>query len=45
VEKIPNEGMPIPDNEDERGSLFIEYDVKFPSSLTEQQKQELQKIL
>jgi DnaJ-class molecular chaperone len=43
VVKIIGLGMPNP--EGGKGDLFIEYSLKFPSSLSEEQKQSLKKIL
>jgi len=43
--RIPNEGMPLPANPSEKGSLVINFDVKFPEVLTEQQKINMKQVL
>ncbi|SPQ96830.1 unnamed protein product (mitochondrion) [Plasmodiophora brassicae] len=43
-EEISGEGMPIKDFPSERGLLTVEYHVKFPSSLTEQQRNALPNV-
>jgi DnaJ family protein B protein 4 len=42
--RVPNEGMPN-SKTGKKGSLIITYDVKFPSSLTDEQKEGIKKIL
>jgi DnaJ family protein B protein 4 len=42
---IPNEGMPISKEPGKKGNLRIKFDVKFPSSLTEEQKFDLKRVL
>jgi DnaJ homolog subfamily B member 4 len=44
-DSYPGQGMPISKKPGERGNFIIKYSVKFPTSLTAQQKQELKKIL
>lgn len=41
----PNLGMPVSKKPDHRGNFIIKYNVKFPTSLTAQQKQALKEIL
>lgn len=42
----PNEGMPNYDNNSQRGTLYITYDVDFPKGeLSEEEKQEIKAIL
>lgn len=41
----PNLGMPISKKPDQRGNFIVKYNVKFPTSLTAQQKQALREIL
>ncbi|KAK8034353.1 DnaJ like subfamily B member 4 [Apiospora rasikravindrae] len=41
----PNQGMPISKKPGERGNFIIKYNVKFPTSLTAQQKAQLKEIL
>ncbi|KAE9459016.1 hypothetical protein C3L33_09084, partial [Rhododendron williamsianum] len=42
---IPNEGMPVSKEPGRKGNLRIKFDVKFPSSLTEEQKFDLKRVL
>lgn len=44
-EVFPNLGMPKSKKPTERGDMIVEVKVKFPPSLTTQQKNELKKIL
>ncbi|KAK6066851.1 dnaJ heat shock family protein [Seiridium cupressi] len=44
-DSYPGQGMPISKKPGERGNFIIKYNVKFPSTLTAQQKQELRRIL
>ncbi|KAH6652183.1 HSP40/DnaJ peptide-binding protein [Truncatella angustata] len=44
-DSYPGQGMPISKKPGERGNFIIKYNVKFPTTLTAQQKQELKKIL
>lgn len=44
-EVFPNLGMPKSKKPTERGDMVVEVKVKFPTSLTPQQKAELKKIL
>ncbi|KAI1438278.1 hypothetical protein GGR50DRAFT_691449 [Xylaria sp. CBS 124048] len=41
----PGQGMPISKKQGERGDFIIKYNVKFPTSLTPRQKQQLKEIL
>jgi DnaJ homolog subfamily B member 4 len=41
----PGLGMPISKKPGERGNFIIKYNVKFPTTLTAQQKAELKRIL
>lgn len=41
----PNLGMPISKKPGQRGNFIIKYNVKFPTSLTAQQKESLKQIL
>lgn len=43
-QRFPNEGMPKKEP-GRKGDLIIKYDVKFPSKLSESQKEELARIL
>jgi len=45
VIEIPNEGMPIFRGNGKKGKLFIQISVIFPTSLTEQQKRDVQQLL
>jgi DnaJ family protein B protein 11 len=45
VRKIAGEGMPHRGDTSRHGDLHIEFDVKFPTSLTDKQKEDLKKIL
>ncbi|KAF7124843.1 hypothetical protein RHSIM_Rhsim12G0056300 [Rhododendron simsii] len=42
---IPNEGMPVSKEPGKKGNLRIKFDVKFPSSLSEEQKFDLRRVL
>lgn len=42
---IKGEGMPIAKSPGERGNLIVNFNVNFPSKLTDQQKQQIQNIL
>lgn len=44
-DKYPGLGMPISKKPGQRGDFVIKYNVKFPTSLTQQQKQKLREIL
>ncbi|KAF2964930.1 hypothetical protein GQX73_g8653 [Xylaria multiplex] len=44
-DSYPGLGMPISKKQNERGNFIIRYNVKFPTSLTAQQKQLLKEIL
>ena len=41
----PNLGMPISKKPGERGNFIVKYNVKFPTSLTPEQKRKLKEIL
>lgn len=41
----PNQGMPISKKAGQRGNFIVKYNVKFPTSLTIDQKQKLKEIL
>lgn len=45
VQKYPGQGMPISKKPGERGDLVVTIKVKYPTSLTGSQKQELKRIL
>ena len=42
---IPNEGMPKSKQLGQKGNLRVRFDVRFPRSLTPQQKQQLRQAL
>lgn len=42
---IPNEGMPISKEPRMRGDLRVRFDIKYPSSLTSEQKSDLRRVL
>lgn len=44
-ETYPGLGMPVSKKPGDRGNFIIKYNVKFPTSLTAQQKQKLKEIL
>jgi len=44
-ESFPNLGMPLSKKPDQRGNFVITYNVKFPTSLTMDQKRKLKEIL
>ncbi|KAJ8127076.1 hypothetical protein O1611_g6561 [Lasiodiplodia mahajangana] len=44
-DSYPGQGMPISKKQGERGNFVIKYNVKFPTHLTAQQKQQLKLIL
>jgi DnaJ family protein B protein 4 len=44
-DSYPGLGMPISKKQGERGNFIVKYNVKFPTSLTPQQKQKLKEIL
>jgi DnaJ homolog subfamily B member 4 len=43
--RYPDQGMPKSKKPGERGDLIVEVKVRFPTSLTSQQKQQLSQIL
>lgn len=44
-DSYPNLGMPLSKKPDTRGNFIIEYNVKFPTTLTPEQKRKLKEIL
>ncbi|XP_057955468.1 uncharacterized protein LOC131149227 [Malania oleifera] len=44
-EVVPGEGMPIPKDSKRRGNLRIKFDIKFPATLTAEQKAGIKKLL
>lgn len=44
-DRFPGLGMPISKKPGERGDLVIKYNVKFPTTLTPEQKKALREIL
>ena len=45
TERFPNQGMPVSKKPGTRGDFIITYNVKFPTSLTVEQKRLLKDIL
>jgi DnaJ family protein B protein 4 len=45
TERYPNQGMPKSKKPDERGDFVVGVKIKFPTSLTAQQKETLKTIL
>jgi len=45
MKQVPNEGLPIKGNNTRKGNLVITFDVTFPSSLPQQTRKELKKLL
>jgi len=45
VKVVPNEGMPIQKNPSQKGNLLVKFNVKFPTSLTDDQKRKIKEIL
>lgn len=45
IESYPNLGMPLSKKPDTRGNFIVTYNVKFPTSLTSDQKRKLKEIL
>jgi DnaJ family protein B protein 11 len=45
VVKFLGEGMPLRRDPSQKGDLFVEFNVQFPHSLTDEQKREISKIL
>lgn len=45
VEKIPNEGMPNPNDPSKKGDLILLFKIQFPDQLTDKQRNGLKKIL
>jgi len=44
-DSYPNLGMPLSKKPDQRGNFIVQYAVKFPTSLTAEQKRKLKEIL
>jgi len=44
-DSYPGLGMPISKKPGQRGNFIVKYNVKFPTTLTTQQKQKLREIL
>ena len=44
-DSFPSQGMPISKKPGQRGNFIVKYNVKFPTTLTAQQKQKLREIL
>lgn len=44
-DSYPGLGMPISKKPGQRGNFIVKYNVKFPTTLTAQQKQKLREIL
>jgi len=42
---IPGEGMPLQKNPEQKGNLVIKFNIKFPMSLSDEQKKRLKEIL
>ncbi|KAL9300071.1 putative chaperone DnaJ, HSP40/DnaJ peptide-binding protein [Arabidopsis thaliana] len=45
VEVVPNEGMPLQKDQAKKGNLRIKFNIKFPTTLTSEQKTGLKKLL
>ncbi|ORY03013.1 heat shock protein DnaJ family protein [Basidiobolus meristosporus CBS 931.73] len=45
VQTLADQGMPHPNYSKEKGDLFVEYTVQFPTSLTEETKQKIKELL
>jgi DnaJ-class molecular chaperone len=45
VHTISNEGFPVHNYPAEKGNLYIKYTVRFPRSLSEQQKEGIKSLL
>ncbi|XP_054998795.1 dnaJ homolog subfamily B member 13 isoform X3 [Sorex araneus] len=43
--RVPDEGMPLPEDPTKKGDLFIFFDIQFPTRLTPQKKQLLRQAL
>lgn len=42
---VPQEGMPLRNNPTQKGNLYIQFEVEFPTSLSESSKKKLESIL
>eukprot|EP01029_Cantina_marsupialis_P028546 TRINITY_DN776407_c0_g1_i1.p1 TRINITY_DN776407_c0_g1~~TRINITY_DN776407_c0_g1_i1.p1 ORF type:complete len:354 (-),score=126.12 TRINITY_DN776407_c0_g1_i1:152-1213(-) len=45
IRQIPEEGMPVHDYPSQKGSMFVKFEVQFPSSLSSKQKEMVAKLL
>jgi len=45
VKVVPNEGMPISKSPGQKGNMRIAFNIQFPDSLTQHQKDQLKAIL
>ena len=45
TKQVPGEGMPISSDPTKKGDLIIEFNIEFPTSLTPEKKQLVQKAL
>jgi DnaJ-class molecular chaperone len=42
---VPDEGMPISNNPEDKGSLVIQFDINYPNHLSPEQKRLLKEAL
>ena len=45
VRRIPGEGLPFPKEPDRRGYLIVDFDIKFPDSLSRDARDKIAKLL
>ena len=45
TKRIAGEGMPVARNPSQKGDLILRFNVRWPSSLTDAQKQQLSSVL
>jgi len=45
VKVVPREGMPMHKNPTQRGNLLVKFNIKFPTSLSEDQKKKIKELL
>ena len=45
VKRIPGMGLPFPKEPDRRGYLIVDFDIKFPESLSRETRDKLAKLL